>query len=308
MHQQQGVKGIVAGAAAAFATVIGLAAFAPAAHAAKQWNRPPSISGTPSRTVLAGQAYAFRPNAWDPEGRRLEFSIVNKPRWASFSGATGRLSGTPGPHAAGEYVDIRIRVSDGRSTKALGPFSIVVKQANRAPKISGEPQTSAREGQVYWFKPNASDADGDRLRFFITNRPAWATFDPTSGRLSGTPGTGSVGTYAGVTIRVSDGKKMTSLPPFSIGVQQASMGSATLSWQAPTERADGSALTDLAGYRIRYGTAPGTYPNEVQIANPGLTSYVVTNLPPGTYYFVATAYDTAGRESDFSGVVTKTIG
>jgi hypothetical protein len=308
MHQQQGVRGIVAAAAAAFAAVISLVTFAPAAHAAKKWNRPPSISGTPPRTVLAGQSYAFRPKAWDPEGRRLKFSIVNKPRWASFSGATGRLSGSPGAHAAGEYVGIRIRVSDGRSTKVIGPFSIVVKQGNRAPKISGAPQSFAREGQAYEFKPSASDADGDRLRFFISNRPAWAKFDPANGRLSGTPGTGSVGTYAGVTIRVSDGKKMTSLPRFSIGVEQASMGSATLSWQAPTARADGTALTDLAGYRIRYGTEPGTYPNQVQIANPGLTTYVVTNLPPGTYYFVATAYDAAGRESDFSGVVSKTIG
>jgi Putative Ig domain len=308
MHHQLGVKGIVAGAVAAFAALTGLVTFAPVAHAGKHWNRPPFISGAPPQTVRTGQAYAFRPKAWDPEGRRLRFSIVNKPRWAAFSGKTGRLSGTPGPHAAGEYVDIRIKVSDGRTTRALQPFSIVVKQANRAPKISGTPQTTAREGQAYWFKPSASDADGDRLRFFIANRPSWATFDPTSGRLSGTPGTGTVGSYAGITIRVSDGRKVRSLRPFSIGVEQASMGSATLSWQAPTQRADGSALTNLAGYRIRYGTAPGEYLNEVQIANPGLTSYVVTNLPPGTYYFVATAYDTAGRESEFSGVVSKTIG
>jgi len=86
------------------------------------------------------------------------------------------------------------------------------------------------------------------------------------------------------------------------------MGSATLSWQAPTQRADGSPLTNLAGYRIRYGTAPGSYPNLVQIANPGVTTHVIGNLPPGTYYFVATAYDSSGRESEFSGVVSKTIG
>ena len=35
---------------------------------------------------------------------------------------------------------------------------------------------------------------------------------------------------------------------------------------------------------------------------------VIGNLPPGTYYFVATAYDSSGRESEFSGVVSKTIG
>ena len=86
------------------------------------------------------------------------------------------------------------------------------------------------------------------------------------------------------------------------------MGNATLSWQAPTFRIDGSPLVNLAGYWVRYGTVPGSYPNQVKIANPGVTSHVITNLPAGTYYFVATAYDSDGRESEFSGVASKTIG
>jgi hypothetical protein len=66
-------------------------------------------------------------------------------------------------------------------------------------------------------------------------------------------------------------------------------------------------LTDLAGYRIYWGTTQGNYPNSVTLNNPGLTSYVVDNLAPGTYVFVATSVNTAGYESDYSNPATKTV-
>jgi hypothetical protein len=45
----------------------------------------------------------------------------------------------------------------------------------------------------------------------------------------------------------------------------------------------------------------------VNITNPGLTSYVVTNLASGTWHFVLAAYDGAGLESSNSSPVSKTI-
>ena len=271
-------------------------------------DQPPVISGMPSGHATVGATYAFAPAASDPEGAPLSFSILNKPPWASFSTTTGRLGGTPTAAAEGLYVDIVIRVSDGKSTAALAPFAIEVDPANSAPTITGTPPTAAREGQAYEFRPAAADADGDTLTFTIANRPSWATFSAQTGRLFGTPGTGSVGTYRDVTIRVSDGELVDTLPLFSIAVEQVSLGSATLSWAAPTLRVDGAPLGNLAGYRIRYGTVPGSYPQQLQIPNPGITSCVIENLPAGTYYFVATAYDSGGLESEHSAVVSKTIG
>jgi hypothetical protein len=270
-------------------------------------NRAPSISGAPVTSVATGQAYSFAPAASDPDGNTLTFAIVNRPAWASFSTSTGRLTGTPPSTAVGEYIDIRISVSDGQASASLAPFSITVLQGNRAPTISGSPPTSAREGQAYAFTPAAADADADPLSFSITNRPAWATFNASNGTLTGTPGIGTVGTYSSITIRVSDGVVSTALPAFSIVVQQAAMGSATLSWQAPTTRTDGSPLTNLAGYRLRYGTASGNYPNLIGIPNGGLTSAVIENLPASTYYFVVSAYDANGAESANSAPVSKTI-
>ena len=270
-------------------------------------NSAPTISGTPTTAVTAGQAYAFTPSASDADGNTLSFSIVNRPAWASFSSATGRLSGTPAGTAVGEYIEIRISVSDGSATASLAPFAIVVNQSNRAPTISGSPATSVLEGQAYSFTPNAGDADGDPLSFTITNRPVWASFDAATGRLAGTPAAGTTGGYANVTIRVSDGTTTATLPAFTVNVQAVANGSATLSWTPPTTRMDGSPLTNLAGYRIRYGTSSGSYPNVITIPNGGVTNGVVSNLVPGTYYFVTTAFDAAGYESNFSSPVSTTI-
>ena len=270
-------------------------------------NRAPTISGTPAATVTAGQAYSFTPTASDPDGNAMSFSIVNRPGWAAFNTGTGRISGTPTPAQAAEYVDIRITASDGMTSATLPAFSITVETGNRAPTISGAPATTIVEGQAYSFTPAASDADGDTLSFSITNKPAWAAFDTITGRLSGTPGTGTVGSYPNIQIQVSDGTVQASLPAFTITVQQAANGSATLSWTAPTTRVDGSPLVNLAGYRLRYGNAAGSYPNTITIANPGLTTYQVENLASGTWFFVMAAYDATGSESANTNPVSKTI-
>jgi hypothetical protein len=74
-----------------------------------------------------------------------------------------------------------------------------------------------------------------------------------------------------------------------------------LSWTAPTQYTDGSPLTDLAGYKIYYGTEPGNYSVTIQLDNPGLTTYVVEYLTPNTYYFAVTAINSTGIESQYSG-------
>jgi hypothetical protein len=116
----------------------------------------------------------------------------------------------------------------------------------------------------------------------------------------------NAGTYGNIAISVSDGKASAQLPAFSITVKQV-IGSATLSWQPPTQNADGSPLTNLAGYKIRYGTTSNSLDNAVQVASPGVTSAVIENLTAATWYFAVVAYNTAGVESDLSSLAQKTI-
>jgi hypothetical protein len=146
------------------------------------------------------------------------------------------------------------------------------------------------------------------LTFSIQNRPAWATFSPTTGRLTGTPTTRQVGTYSNIVISVSDGKVTRSLSAFSIVVTaSASSGSATLSWTAPTRNADGSPLTNLAGFRVYYGTTAGSYTQSVQLPSPTMTSVVIEDLTPARWYFAVKAYNSAGVRSTFSPSVSKLI-
>ncbi len=271
-------------------------------------NTPPTISGAPPTTATVGTQYTFTPTASDANGGTLTFSIVNRPTWATFTSTTGRLQGTPATANVGTFADIRISVSDGQDTTALAPFSIVVSQPpNRAPTISGTPGTAVMQGTQYAFTPTASDPDGNTLTFSITNSPAWATFNTATGQLSGTPAAQDVGATSGIVISVSDGTLSASLAAFTVTVQAVATGSATLSWTPPTTNSDGSPLTDLAGYKIYWGPTAGTYPNSATLTNPGLTSYVVGNLVPGTYFFVATAVNSVGAESVFSAPASKTI-
>lgn len=80
----------------------------------------------------------------------------------------------------------------------------------------------------------------------------------------------------------------------------------TLNWVAPTENVDGSALTDLAGYRIYYGDQSRAYTEELAVANPAATEQNV-ELRSGSYYFAMTALDADGNESSYSNEVVMVV-
>jgi hypothetical protein len=86
-----------------------------------------------------------------------------------------------------------------------------------------------------------------------------------------------------------------------------STGSVTLSWLPPTEKIDGTPLTNLAGYRIYWGKKRGHYTNSVTVDNPGLMSHVIEYLTPARWYFVVVALTTEGLEGERSDVLTQTV-
>jgi hypothetical protein len=182
--------------------------------------------------------------------------------------------------------------------------------ANRSPTIGGSPATSVLVGNQYTFTPTANDPDGDTLTFTMQGTlPSTIVFNGMTGRLQGVPVAADVGSYSNIRISVADGRGGTAnLAAFNIAVVQTATGSATLMWTAPTQNADNTPLADLAGYRISYGnSAGGPYPNTVTVANAGVTSHVIGQLTPGTYYFVARAYDTSGNESSNSNETSKLV-
>jgi Flp pilus assembly pilin Flp len=83
-------------------------------------------------------------------------------------------------------------------------------------------------------------------------------------------------------------------------------GQVKLSWKAPTSNENGSALTNLAGYRIYYGTDSGTYGPPVDIGT--VTEFQLTGLEIGeTYYFAISSYGGTGAESALSNEVSKVV-
>jgi large repetitive protein len=279
-------------------------------------NQAPQINGSPAATVVAGTSYSFVPAASDPDGQTLSFSIQNRPTWAGFNAASGALTGTPTRAQVGVYPGIAITVSDGLVTTTLPPFTVsVTAPPNQAPQITGTPSTSIATGQPYSFVPSASDADGQSLTFSILNRPSWAQFNAATGALTGTPASTDAGSYAGIAIRVSDGTATTSLPAFTLVVTapppvasapEATTGSATVVWAAPTQNEDGSTVRDLAGYRIYSGASASSLTLLTQVGA-AATSATFTSLARGTYCYAVTAVTSAGQESDRSGALCKSV-
>jgi hypothetical protein len=92
-------------------------------------------------------------------------------------------------------------------------------------------------------------------------------------------------------------------PPAPTGM----ISSVTVSWVAPLENVDGSALTDLAGFVIVYGTSSDALSESVYIENPSIDRYLLEDLSAGTWYFGVKAFSSSGEESDISSVVSKVL-
>lgn len=175
--------------------------------------------------------------------------------------------------------------------------------------LSGSPAGSVKVGEAYSFQPTLAGATTG-VGFSIQNKPVWANFDTSTGALTGTPGAAHVGSYANIVITVTDEQQASAaLAAFSLTVVQvgSASGSATLTWQPPTQNTDGSAISDLAGYRIYHGPSAASLTSSITVSNPGLTAYTVADLGSGTHYFGITAYTTGGIESGISSIGSKTV-
>ena len=201
-------------------------------------------------------------------------------------------------------------ISVAGSTFTLGSPGSTTAPITQTLQISGAPTTTAEVGQFYSFRPTVVAPAGSSLAYEVSNKPAWAQFSAATGTLSGTPSTGSAATDANIVVSVSSGAQSASLPAFSITVEPAAAttaGAASLSWSVPTTNTNGSPLTNLAGFVIRYGTSSTALEKQISIASPSATGAEVSNLSPGNWYFQVAAVNTANVEGQFSAVVGRTI-
>jgi hypothetical protein len=88
---------------------------------------------------------------------------------------------------------------------------------------------------------------------------------------------------------------------------QTFAGTATLNWTPVTQDTNGAVLTDLVGYEIYYGTSASAMDTKIELPDPTQTTYLVTNLAPGTWYFAVAAYTSSGAQGVLSNVASKAV-
>jgi hypothetical protein len=218
------------------------------------------------------------------------------------------------------------------SAKVATPAAIVVPaiSKNAPPTIVIAAVADAQLGATFDYQPVAQDPESDTLRFTATNLPTWASLDPTSGHISGTPGPNDAGLYESISITVADATHKVVTAPFSITVNPAletadpaletadpaletanpaleGSGVASLQWEVPPSKVDGEPLDDLAGYRILYGRSSSDLDHSVLITDPTITSYQFSTLTSGVWYFAVVAVNASGLEGPPTTFATKSI-
>ncbi|MDX1802433.1 MAG: Ig-like domain-containing protein [Alcanivorax sp.] len=159
------------------------------------------------------------------------------------------------------------QVADNLGAQSVpATVSVQVQLVNQPPVISGAPGTSVQQDQPYQFQPVASDPDNDPLTFAISNKPAWASFDTSTGQLQGTPGNSDVGTDTGIVISVSDGTVWSSLPGFSLTVVNVN--------DPPVAQDDSYSLNE--GGILTVSAAQGVLANDSDPDNDTLTATLVS--------------------------------
>jgi Ca2+-binding RTX toxin-like protein len=118
------------------------------------------------------------------------------PSWLNFDAGTRTLAGTPENADVG-HIEIRVTATDLAGAAASQVFEIDVVKTNDSPVLASpfSPLTVDAGALFTWTLPEQAfvDADvGDTLSFGATLAgglvlPAWISFDPATGTLSGTP-------------------------------------------------------------------------------------------------------------------------
>ena len=155
--------------------------------------------------------------ATDGDNDPLTYLIVDHPSNGTVTilGNHAQYHSNSGYYGADSFT---YKANDGIADSNIATATIIGVSLNHPPEITGIPRTNTSTNFYYSFLPTATDIDGDTLIFSIMNKPSWASFNTTTGELSGTPVNSDRGTSYNIIISVSDGELSDALDPFSIEV------------------------------------------------------------------------------------------
>lgn len=254
----------------------------------------------------------------------LNWTATENTSWLTLNPASGTGAGTlninvsPTGLTAGTYsAPITIAASGATNTPSTVLVTLTVTAIQPSPTIGLSPASLSFTAIQGAGNPVAktvtlTNTGSGTLAWSVSDNAAWLTLNATSGttNLETDPITVTVntaglaaGTYnAAITLTATGGATNTPQSvPVVLTVTAPATSSATLTWNAVPD-------IDLAGYKVYRATATGGYGAPLATIPAGTVTYLATGLQTGsTYYFVITAYDTAGNESTLSNEVSKSI-
>ena len=206
------------------------------------------------------------------------------------------ISVTTGSLTAGTYNGV-VTLSAPGATSVTVPVTFAVTAALTINLSPSSLSYAATQGAANPANQNISLTNsGGTLNWTVSDDASWLAVSPASGSGSSTL-TASVntagltaGTYNG-TLTVSAAGASSKTVAVTLTVSSPATSSATLSWDTGTE-------SDLAGHKIYRATTSGGYGAPIATVQGNVTTYIAAGLQSGTtYFFVITAYDSAGNES-----------
>lgn len=129
---------------------------------------------------------------------------------------------------------------------------------------------------------------------------SWATTGASACTASG----GWSGTKAASGTEVIAGAK-SGTTTFSLVCSEGA-GALTVTWTPAAKNTDGTDLTNLAGYKIYWGTSPTSMLDVIPVAG-AASSYTHSGLAAGTYYYALATLNLQGVESAKTGTVNGTV-
>jgi uncharacterized membrane protein len=254
-------------------------------------------------------------------GGTLTWSAGDNATWLTLSPLSGTNTGTVTASVtlagllSGSYPATVTVTATGATAKTV-PVTLTVTGSTSSGTIGFSPANLAFSGTVGGTNPAAqsfalTNIGGGTLSWTLSDNATWLQLNTASGTTTtetdtinasvATSGL-AAGTYnATVTVTASGSTNSPQQIPVSLTLRASTAGTATLTWNANAE-------SDVAGYKVYQGTGSGTYGAPLSTLPKTATSFTATGLQNGTtYFFVITAYDTAGNESTYSNEVSKSI-